>query len=46
MKRNLYFCDTLKDIVHTDGTIAVHAMVCSDHEYLDNDAVVQTLPSN
>ena len=42
----LYFCDAAKDILQTDGCIAVQAMVFNDQEKLDNEAAGQTLPSN
>ena len=49
MKRN-WACDffyAAKDIFHTDGSIAVQALVLfSDHEKLDNATAAQTLPSN
>ena len=36
----------MKDIFHTDGSIAVHAVVFNDQEKLENEAAVQKLPSN
>ena len=33
-----YFCDTVKDILQTFVSIAVHAMVFNDQEKLDNEA--------
>ena len=36
----------MKDIVYTDGSVAVQAMVFSDQEKLADEAAGQTLASN
>ena len=41
-----YFRDAVNYIFHTGGSMAVQAMVFNDQEKLDNEAAVQTLPSN